>query len=673
MSAPSAGGDPSGSAPSSGRAPGTPLSRRPAYVLGLGVLWLLVIAIASPWPTAVHGDGYYTYLWARSIVFDGDIDFEEDYVTCADPWGFQHQPHGDAWNQWNPGPSIFWIPILVWDRVTNHPVFEEGSARARAGCEGPLPDRAVRGTIVAGILTLLLSYLVARRHFGEGPSLIGAFVVVFMSPLAYHAAMLLSYGHTASACTSGFVVWLWDRERTRLSPSRRSAWSWPLLGAAIGVAMLVRPQNAILAILPLFTWYAEARGMAARREGRRLGLFVLLGVAFVLGAVLFFSPQLWFWYSNTGELFLVPQSEHYVRWEAPRIMQTLFSSQAGLLTWSPMLYTSFLGLGWASIRKETRPFALPLLCFVLAHTYVSACVMDWWGGMAYPGRRFDSTVVPMAVGTAFFANVILEASRRSATYLPRLVAVSVVVLGGLWTTGATAYIQAGPGDAHDPGRSDRLLGAAGSALVSPIWTVIGDPLALPASIPFAIRYGLRPRAWDVAGAPDLFLHHWLTLERSGWNWRYDFVDTHAELLVGFEDTVAPIGGRRVRAMSGEYARAVIPVGWPDLGGFQFDVAVPPDDLDGVNLWVEIDGESLGSQWIEPGASRVRFLTSNLEAHEGLCVLRLRVVGGRIGFAGADLLDPDPSPAELQTIRNRAALERRRAWRAAWRGDAPTEP
>lgn len=667
-------GVPPATAPVGSSAPDGPLAARARAWLGVGVLVTLGIVAVNPGTTNIHGDGYYTYLWARSIVFDGDLDFERDYALCGDPWGMLHMPHGDAWNQWNPGPSLFWIPMLVWDRLTGHPALDSGDARQRAGCMGPVAERAVRGSIAAGLCTFLLAYLASRRRFAEAPALAGAFVATFLSPLPFYSALILSYGHAASACTSGVVVWLWERERAHLSAPRHAWRSWLVLGAAIGVAMLVRPQNAILAILPLFTWLGTARRALGGAEGRVLGLHVALGVAFALTAVALFSPQLWFWYSHTGELFVVPQSEHYMRWESPRIWQTLFSSQAGLLTWSPFLYTSVLGLALAAWRKETRSFGLPLLVLFAVHTYVAACVMDWWGGTAYPGRRFDSMVVPMAIGTATLASAILERSRRSPPFLPRVLAAAGVLVGAVWTYGAYAYIAYSPPELHAPGRSDALFGAAVSRATAGIWEHVGNPLALPASIPFALRYGLAPRAWDVAGAPELFFHHWLTMERSGFDWRFDFNVRHAELLTGFEADVSNVGARRVRMMRGEYARALVPIGWPSLGGLDVDVAVPPDDTDGVNLWAEIDGEDLGTVWVPPGPSRARLRTGGWERHEGFCVLRLRVVGGRIGMSGADLVDPDPTPAELQAVRNRETLARRRAWRAAWTADeaAPRE-
>ena len=48
-------------------------------------------------------------------------------------------------------------------------------------------------------------------------------------------------------------------------------------------------------------------------------------------------------------------------------------------------------------------------------------------------------------------------------------------------------------------------------------------------------------------------------------------------------------------------------------------------------------------------------------------LRIRVVGGWVGFSSMELLDPEPTPQERELEHLRSVAERRRAWRAARHG------
>lgn len=634
-------------------------SARATFVLGATFAWLVVLLIVDPMPGTVHGDGYYTWLWARSMVFDQDVDFERDYQICDDPWGLAHTQQGDVINQWNPGPSIFWIPILLYDIATDHPALHHRDRRYANGCMGPLAERAVRGSLIAGVMTILIAFVIARRAFGEGPALFGAVAMGVLTPLTYYATMLLSYGHAASAATGGLLVLAWDRERTR--PSR---WGWVWMGAATGLAMLTRPQNAVMAILPLCLWLERAWGLVRARDRRGLAVLVGWGFAYVGATVLVFAPQMAQWWESQGELFFLPQGRHYLRWGSPRLVQVLFSTSNGLLVWSPILYLAVIGLVMLAWRRETRSLGLPLLLLFAISTYVNASVYDWWGALGFPGRRFDSMSVPFAIGIAAVARALLERQARGRSVMAGALAVVVVVVLGAWSTGTQVGVaQALRTDvAH---ASDRMWLDIWGRVARPLWQNAGNPLAWPASIPFAIRHRVPPRMWDHAASPELFFHEWLTLERRDEEATFDFVDRHDELLVGFEDDVRTISGRRVRGVREGYARALVPISWPDLGALRFDVARPQDATGPLHVWLELGGEDLGSWRVEPGARTLRVPV--LRPHQGIVELRMRVVGGWLGFSKMEMLDPEPAPVERERAHLRELAERRRAWRAARRG------
>ncbi|WP_236606413.1 ArnT family glycosyltransferase [Sandaracinus amylolyticus] len=640
-------------------------SPRATLVLGACFAWLVVLLIVDPMPGTVHGDGYYTWLWARSIVFDQDVDFERDYEICDDPWGLRHTQQGDVINQWNPGPSLFWIPILLFDVATDHPALHHRDPRYRLGCIGPLAERAVRGSLIAGVLTIVIAFVVARRAFGEGPALFGAVAMGVLTPLTYYATMLLSYGHAASAATGALVVLAWDRERRR--PSR---WGWVWLGVATGLAMLTRPQNAVIAILPLCLWIERAWGRIKERDGRGLGVLVGWGVVYALVTALVFAPQVWQWWDSQGELFFLPQGRHYLRWGAPRLDKVLFSTSNGLLVWSPILYVAVIGLVMLAWKRETRSMGLPLLLFFAISTYVNASVYDWWGALGFPGRRFDSVSVPFAIGIAAVASEVVERQRRGRSVALGALATAIVVVLGAWSTGTQVGVaQALRTDvAHS---SERMWMDIWGRIARPVREHVGNPLAWPASIPFAIRHRISPRAWDVAGAPELFFHEWLTLARRAEEATFDFVERHQELLVGFDEDVRTIQGRRVRGVREGYARAIVPISWPEIGALRFEVARPPDSEGPVHVWLELDGEDLGSWRVDPTTRELRVPV--MREHQGICELRIRVVGGWLGFGKMEMLDPEPAPSVEEAAHLRAIAERRRAWRAARHGDAPAEP
>src|SRR5512142_3035300 len=54
-------------------------------------------------------DGYYGWIYARSLAYDGDLDFTNDYALCGDPWsmGWTTATNHRA-NVFYIGTAVFW-------------------------------------------------------------------------------------------------------------------------------------------------------------------------------------------------------------------------------------------------------------------------------------------------------------------------------------------------------------------------------------------------------------------------------------------------------------------------------------------------------------------------------------------------------------------------------------
>ena len=523
------------------------------------LLAFAALAAANPMSSTVHGDGYYTYLWARTIVFDGDLDFRRDYVLCPDPWGLANAPVASDVNYWNLGPAVFWIPILAIDHWT-------GGARGRTpqevrGCIGPLAERAVYGSLFAGLLAAWLGLLIARGYASAQAAWVGAFVGALTTPLAYYATTMLSYGHAASAMACGLFLWAWDRWRRQTDSGHKLLRAWAVMGAALGFAMLMRSQNAILVVLPLTTWLRGA--WHVRRAPRRLGIHVLQGLLFVACLLLVFGPQMAYWWQLMGTPFGVSQGEHYMRWGNPRIGRALFATGAGLFTWSPIFYPAFAGWVILARRRKTRAIGLGILALFAMDSYVVGAVYDWWASIGYPGRRYDLLFVPAMVGIAVTAQTVGEWAWRRRNLA---VGLAAIVLFVPFSVGVAQAIARGA-------RIDTAGTAAvkwdwvNKRIATGIWQTVGNPLAWPASIPFALRWGVHPRAWDVLGSQDLFYHdHQTLVRREHESTLRPGEAQNAEYFGGtFEASSERVAGLSARVAHPGNARILLPLHWPEAG------------------------------------------------------------------------------------------------------------
>ena len=106
------------------------------------------------------------------------------------------------------------------------------------------------------------------------------------------------------------------------------------------------PQDVVFAILPLLEWVKLWRW--SRREA------VVAAGVFVAAAVVVFSPQMLVWWKIYGTPLTVPQGEGFLRWDASKWAFTLFSSRNGLLSWTPLVGLSLLGILILARRRRAR-------------------------------------------------------------------------------------------------------------------------------------------------------------------------------------------------------------------------------------------------------------------------------------------------------------------------------
>lgn len=567
-----------------------------------GTLSVVVLAYAAsfafpPMPP-VHGDGTYTYYWARSLAFDGDLDLGNDYALCGDPWGQREpvRPGLGPRNTWSPGPSLLWVPFLWAGRLV-HPAADHPNPRVAQACPGsPLAKLAMVGTVLAGLLTVWLSYRLARRHAGPSAAALGAAAVGLASPLPYYATLLPSYAHAPAALAVALALERWDATRGDPRILR-----WAGIGGLVGLAMLMRAQCAVIALAPLIEWLADLRRVPGGLRGRLRR--VLAGVAFVLSALVAFFPQMLAWRITYGAWLAVPQGSHYMRWGEPALDGVLFASTGGLFVWSPVLLLAVVGLVLAVASRRARPIGLPFLLIFLAFVYVNAAVWDWWGASSFGNRRFTALASVFSVGLA----VLLARLLQSADAHPRRFARGALALGlagfAIWSFAGMWVIAKAAIPAHVEGRTDRFASRIFEELAGGVWTAVGNPLAWPASLPFALRYGTHPRRYDLLRGEGLFYRDFNDLAlRPGEDRALLTQEPGSHYAArGFADRPLPAdrsGGRPVLPMTASRATLLLPLFAGDVASVTFrwrrvEGADAPTGEETADIAVHWNGRSLG--------------------------------------------------------------------------------
>lgn len=413
--------------------------------LALVLLFLVSLPAVTPRLYASDEIEYFAYL--RSLWFDHDLSFDNEYRYFYDRGiargqGF-HETFLEAvtetglrFNFGTIGSALLWAPMYgVADlgvrvaRVAGSPVAADGFSR-------PYLAAVAYGSAFYGFLAVLLSAFVARRVVGEG--LVPAAIVWLGTPLPFYMYLSPGFAHACSAFAVAAFVALWLLVRERWSVRGVMA-----LGAVAALMTMVREQDAffVVGIAVDFLWT-----LADDLRGNRRAVVIDRLKAVLAGTAAFgfcFLPQAWAYVVLNGRLSPATPVSAKMLWTAPHALQVLLSPAHGWFVWSPLALLSVAGLlAWSvappagpKTPATTRRIMMCLLVMVAAQAYVSGSVGTWTVAGSFGQRRFLGTSVVLVTGLA----ALLHDARRWR----RAALVVAMVLSVWWNLALMAQFGAG--------------------------------------------------------------------------------------------------------------------------------------------------------------------------------------------------------------------------------------
>ena len=454
-------------------------------------------------PVLARGDGHMHFLFTRSLVFDRDVNLDDDLARFGDPWNQPRTITGRKNVMQQIGPSLILAPVLA----AAHGAALVGNLFG-AGIQTHgytlFHQRIVFATSVLFAWLAVGLGLAVVLHLGGGrwPATWSAIAVALGTTLTYYATYMPSYAHAmdAAACAGFFTLWLWTYRDQRW---RRALW----LGIMLGVCITVRVQNLLLGSV-LVVELALLAGRQLRQASsvgqaiRAVARIAAHGALCLVVALVLFSPQLYVWKAYYGAWITTPQGPGMMRYAHPMVLEFLFSARNGWLAMHPIAYLGVLGLALGvvagpRIGSKVRVVSAALLLAIATQVYANAATLDWWGSASFGQRRMCSATLPLVVGVA----ILLSLSSRVLRRLPQRArhGVAIVVLGYFvaWNMSWVGQLRHGA----TAGRDNRLPCCSDvawplSVVAKPIYTTMGNPFALPASALFAWRHSVPLTQWD---------------------------------------------------------------------------------------------------------------------------------------------------------------------------------
>jgi hypothetical protein len=288
---------------------------------------------------------------------------------------------------------------------------------AADGFAWPYAAAVCYGSAFYAFFGLLLTHNALRRfgQFADPYATWSVLGVWFGTPLLYYMSLAAGFAHAPAVFAASLMLWLWLRARDRGDDSLR-VWAW--IGAAGGLAGLIRPSGALFLVAPAMelSW----RTLRSRRWVWGIGRVVAMGAC--AGLLLF--PQLLLNRVLTGGFGPTRLVTRKLTFTSPHLLQVLFDPAHGLFFWTPLALVATVGLAAIAFRRRDRVAPLLALAFLL-QVWINGSVESWTQAGAFGARRF----VEM---TPIFAWGLAAALTWSAAKLSRRAVACILVIFVWW-------------------------------------------------------------------------------------------------------------------------------------------------------------------------------------------------------------------------------------------------
>ncbi|HVB34260.1 MAG TPA: glycosyltransferase family 39 protein [Patescibacteria group bacterium] len=400
------------------------------------LLWLVTLPLVNPW---VRGDGVGYYAYIQALLIHGNLNLRDEWLhgnpsfllnrTGADGRldPAQFTANGHIADHFAVGPAMLWAPFLIPVHVAVLGLDHLGWHIPADGHSRPYRVAMALGTAFYGFLALWIAFLLAREYFGEQVALVATLGIWLGSSLIVYMYFNPSWAHAQAAFVVALFLWYWHRTRNERKPLQ---WIW--LGLAGGLMLDVYYPNFVLLLLPLADALGSWRRLFFDAQARRTkwGRMAISHMLFAAAVVAAFLPTLVTRAVLYGSPFRTGYNEWW-NWTAPFRWKVLFSSDHGLLSWTPILALAVVGL-FVFWRRERRLGGLFLLV-LLAFYYLISCYQYWNGLSSFGNRFFISLTVLFVLGLAALLDGWMRWMRgRAAAWRS---ACAVVALLALWNLG----------------------------------------------------------------------------------------------------------------------------------------------------------------------------------------------------------------------------------------------
>lgn len=430
-------------------------------LLVLIALFALLLPLATPRVYATDEVQYYVYL--RSLRFDGDLDFANDYRRFAELnprsgiEGSLLQPNrirpstGLYGNIAPVGAAIMWAPFFLLADALVHLANLLGARIPADGFSAPYIYAVCYASALYGLLGVLLSYRLARRFASGFAATLASVTIWLASPLVFYMYIQMPFAHATGLFLTALFLTIWyeTREwgRNEAEARQERGWrAWLALGLVGGLMTITREQLGLFLIAPAIEalWrYGRLLGKLGESTPRPYGVFGRLALRHALFVAVFavaLTPQLIVYHILNGAPRPAGEVSGKLNWCSPHFIDTLIDFDPapdfwcpgasdftatfppfsrGALVWSPALGLGLIGL--ALLWRYDRLLTIALTAVFLAQTWINGAFGTTWHLTgAFGFRRLIECTPIFIVGLALLNDALIRRVGRFGVLVPAI-------------------------------------------------------------------------------------------------------------------------------------------------------------------------------------------------------------------------------------------------------------
>jgi len=352
--------------------------------------------VQKHWGLIRGWDGSHYYFWARSLLFDHDINFKNDLLfynnlPLTDRQTLLSQTLTQAGlypNKYSIGWSIFTIPafglgyiFLILFKIIGHQYQADGYT---------FPFQLSIGIthLFYGYLSIFLLYktLVTKTE-NKNIAIASAVLAWMASPLTFYQTADLTMSHNVTFLSLISLFYYTQKIENSNNINNRG---FLLIGIISSLLILCRPQACIYLLYPLTIIF--------KSPGRK----IYKTFYFFLPLIIFGAIQFILYYQLNGTLTLYSYKGETFNFSAPNLFLYLFDSFHGAFYWHPLLLLSIITTPWVLKKENDKTLITCLIISVFINIYINASWHSWWFGASFGQRALEGTLILQAIALAYF-------------------------------------------------------------------------------------------------------------------------------------------------------------------------------------------------------------------------------------------------------------------------------